>query len=126
MAVTASSKSGEKMLSVVNQESEPVISGQRLPRLLRSPDCRWVWGNVVMQDRASSQIHDHEDVQGSECRGDHYEEVARSDDLGVITNPGSAGRHLMGCLIFRRVWISIARIGESLSMPDQSVQLHNR
>ena len=44
--------------------------------------------NVLVENSACSQFHDHEHVKGAESRRDHDEEVARHDRFGVITDEG--------------------------------------
>ena len=59
---------------------------KRLPELLCGPFRRRVGGHVVMEDSAGAQIHDDEHIQRSERGGDHHEEVACCDHLGMVAD----------------------------------------
>lgn len=61
-------------------------SRKRLPELLCRPFRRRVGGHVVMKDSPGAQTQDDEHIQRSERGGDHYEEVACRDHLGMVVD----------------------------------------
>src|SRR6476619_416567 len=65
-----------------------MTAGECLPELLRRPFCRWVSGDVVMENSSATQFHEDEYVQCAECGGDHHEEVAGDEYCGMIADEG--------------------------------------
>src|SRR5215469_4360955 len=44
--------------------------------------------DVLVENLAGSDLHDEEDVEGTECGGDHHEEIAGHNYLGVVADEG--------------------------------------
>ena len=65
-----------------------MIAGQRFPELLQRPLGRRMGRDVGVENPAGSDLHDEEDVEGTECGGDHHEEVAGHPDLGMVVDKG--------------------------------------
>ena len=41
-----------------------------------------------VENLAGSDLHYNEDVEGTECGGDHHDEVASHHDLGMVVDEG--------------------------------------
>src|SRR5215813_4684975 len=52
-----------------------MIARQRFPELLQRPFRRGMGRDVVVENLAGSDLHDNEDVEGTECGGDHHKEI---------------------------------------------------
>ena len=65
------------------------IPGRRFVRkgfddLLSSPSCRRRLADIDMQDMSALKTHDNEDIEQTEGKGGHDEEVEGSDLAGVV------------------------------------------
>ena len=80
----------EDAVAVVNQEAVGMIARQRFPELLQRPFRRGMASDIVVENPARFDLHDDEDVEGTECGGDHHEEVAGHHDLGMVADKGPA------------------------------------
>ena len=79
---------------------------KRFPQLLRYPGASWVFGDVEMEDLAST-VFDHEKtIQDSERESWHGEEVHGRDGLAVIAQESSPE---FPCLLGRKQAVEIAR-----------------
>src|SRR5215471_12785881 len=76
------------LVSVVDQVPTGVIKGQKLAELLDGPFGRRVLGDVVVQNPRCGHLHDDQDVQHTEGRGDHHAIVTRDDSLRVVPHKG--------------------------------------
>ena len=92
---------------------------ERLPELLRPPFRRRVRGHVVMQDPTGAQFHDHEHVQCTEGGGDHHEEVAGRDHLGMVADEGEPTLFWIG----RAHWSPGAQVLSHSAGRDQNPEL---
>jgi len=73
----------------MDQELVRVVARNRFAELLHSPSCRWMGGDIEVQNASVSDLHHHEHIQHSEasCNGD--QEIAGHQCLGVIPNEGA-------------------------------------
>src|SRR5215475_4927681 len=78
----------EDAVAIVDDETIRMIARQRFPELLQRPFRRRMGSDVVVENLAGSDLHDNEDVEGTECGGDHHEEVASHHYLGVVVDEG--------------------------------------
>src|SRR5215472_18291091 len=78
----------EDAVAIVDDEAVRMIARQGLPELLQRPFRRGMGSDVLVENLAGSDLHCNEDVEGSECGGDHHEEVASHHCLGVVVDEG--------------------------------------
>jgi hypothetical protein len=79
---------GEDPVSIVDNESVRMIARQCLPELLERPFRRWMGSDVLVENPAGSDLHHDQDVESAKRGGDHHEEVAGHNDLGVVADEG--------------------------------------
>src|SRR5215831_7637369 len=79
---------GEDAVSIVDDKSVRMIARQCLPELLERPFRRRMGSDVLLENLARSDLYDDEDVERTECGGDHHEEVAGHHDLGMVADEG--------------------------------------
>ena len=79
---------GEDPVSIVDNESVRMIARQCLPELLEHPFRCGMGSDVLVENLAGSDLHHDQDVEGAECGGDHHEEVAGHNDLGMVADEG--------------------------------------
>jgi hypothetical protein len=58
----------------------------RFAKLLQGPGCRWMRGDVAMQDAPCPDLHQEEHIESSKPSGHHDQEIAGDDGLGVIAD----------------------------------------
>src|SRR6516164_7480211 len=80
----------EDAVPIVDDEAVRMIARQGFPELLQRPFRRGMGRDVVVENLAGSDLHDNEDVEGTEGGGDHHEEIAGHHDLGVVVDEGLA------------------------------------
>src|SRR5215467_9984689 len=95
----------EDAVAVVDEEAVRMIARQGLPELLQRPFRRGMGSDVLVENLAGSDLHDEEDVEGTECGGDHHEETAGHNYLGVVADEGPPA--LFG--VRRRTRLSLPR-----------------
>src|SRR5215471_11040942 len=78
----------EDAVAIVDDETIRMIARQRLSELLHRPFRLGVGRDVVVENLVGSDLHDHEDVEGTEWGGDHHEEIASHHCLGVVVDEG--------------------------------------
>src|SRR5215831_11724549 len=78
----------EDGVAIVDDETIRMIARQGFPELLHRPFRRGMGRDVLVDNLAGSDLHDNEDVEGTECGGDHHEEIASHHNLGVIVDEG--------------------------------------
>src|SRR5215471_3719778 len=78
----------EDAVTIVDDEAVWMIARQGFPELLQRPFRRGMGRDVVVDNLAGSDLHDNEDVEGTEWGGDHHEEIAGHHDLGVVVDEG--------------------------------------
>src|SRR5215467_1206322 len=78
----------EDTVPIVDDEAVGMIARQRFPELLQRPFRRGMVSDVVVENLPRFDLHDDEDVEGTECGGDHHEEVAGHHDLGMVADKG--------------------------------------
>src|SRR6266851_115690 len=87
---------GKDAIPVVDHESIGMIVRMRLAKLLQGPLRCWVGGHVLVENSSRPQFHDHEYIQGAKG-GDHNEEVARHDHLGMVMDERQPTLLWIGC-----------------------------
>src|SRR5215469_14967894 len=70
----------EDTVPIVDDEAIGVIARQRFPELLQRPFRRGMVRDIVVDNPPRFYLHDDEDVEDTECGGDHHEEVAGHHD----------------------------------------------
>src|SRR5215831_4804753 len=75
-------------VAVVDDEAVRMIARQGFPELLQRPFRRGMGSDVLVENLTGSDIHYNEDVEGTECGGDHHEEIASHNYLGMIVDEG--------------------------------------
>ena len=78
----------EDAVPIVDDEAVRMTAWQRFPQLLERPFRRGMGSYVLVQNLAGSDFYDDEDIEGTECSGDHHEEVAGHNDLGMVADEG--------------------------------------
>ena len=78
----------EDAVPIMEDEAVGMAARERFPELLQCPFRRGMRRDVMVEDLAGSDLYDDEDVEGTECSGDHHEEVAGHHDLGVVADEG--------------------------------------
>src|SRR5215467_1393573 len=78
----------EDGVAIVDDETIRMIARQGFPELLHRPFRRGMGRDVLVKNLAGSDLHDNEDVEGTECGGDYHEEVAGHHDLGMVADEG--------------------------------------
>src|SRR5215471_11009204 len=78
----------EDAVAIVDDETIRMIARQGFPELLQRPFRRGMGRDVVVENLAGSDLHDNEDVEGTEWGGDHHEEIASHHYLGVVVDEG--------------------------------------
>ena len=78
----------EDTVPIVDDEAIGMITRQRFPELLQRPFRRGMASDIVVENPARFDLHDDEDVEGTECGGNHHEEVAGHHDLGMVADKG--------------------------------------
>src|SRR5215813_7203451 len=78
----------EDAVAVVDDEAVRLIARQGFPELLQRPFRRGVGSDVLVENLTGSELHYNEDVEGTECGGDHHEEIASHNYLGMIVDEG--------------------------------------
>ena len=63
-----------------------MVFSKRLPELLERPFSVRIRRDIVMQELASAQFHDHEYIKDTESGCEHHEKVARRNRLGMIVH----------------------------------------
>ena len=63
-----------------------MIAWRRFSKLLQCPFRRAMSSDIVVENPPRFDLHDDEDVEGTECGGDHHEEVAGHHDLGMVAD----------------------------------------
>jgi hypothetical protein len=79
---------GEDAVSIVDEESVRMIARQCLPELLECPFRCGMGSDVLVENPARTDLHRDQDVEGAERGGDHHEEVAGHNDLGMVADEG--------------------------------------
>ena len=78
----------EDTVPIVDDEAIGMITRQRFPELLQRPFRRGMASDIVVENPPRFDLHDDEDVEGTECGGDYHEEVAGHHDLGMVADKG--------------------------------------
>src|SRR6516165_10174285 len=78
----------EDAVAIVDDEAVRMIARQGFPELLQRPFRRGMGRDVVVENLAGSDLHDNEDVEGTEGGGDHHEEITSHNYLGVVVDEG--------------------------------------
>src|SRR5215472_17416627 len=78
----------EDTVPIVDDEAIGMITRHRFPELLQRPFRRGMASDIVVENPPRTDLHDDEDVEGTECGGDHHEEVAGHHDLGMVADKG--------------------------------------
>src|SRR5215475_14728522 len=73
----------------MNQEAGAMIAGNRFSKLLQGPSCGRMSGDVTVQNAASVDFHNHEDIQPAEACRDRRQEISGHHGLGVIPDEAS-------------------------------------
>src|SRR5262245_38402044 len=73
--------------AIVDDKAVGMVARQRFPELRQRPFRRGMGSYVVVENLAGSDLHGNEDVEGTECGGDHHE-IAGHNDLGVVADEG--------------------------------------
>src|SRR5688500_8888125 len=100
----------ENAVLVVNELSIRMTAWECLPELLRGPFRRRVGGHIVMKDSSGAQLDDSEYIQPAERCGDHNEEIAGSDPLGMVADEGQP----------TLLWIGRARRSTTAQVPSNA------
>jgi hypothetical protein len=96
---------GKTLVNGLREDTVPIVDGkavgmvarQRFPELLQRPFCCGMRRGVVVENSAGSDLHDDEDIEGTEGGGDYHEEVAGRYDLGMVADKGEPTQ--LPCLI---------------------------
>src|SRR5215831_6067287 len=78
----------EDTVPIVDDEAIGMIARQCFPELLQRPFRCGMVSDIVVENLPRFDLHDDEDVEGTECGGDHHEEVAGHHDLGMVADKG--------------------------------------
>src|SRR5271165_4639765 len=70
----------------MDQEPVGMIARNRFAKLLQSPGCRWMRGDVAMHDAPCPDLHEDEHIESSKPSGHHDQEIAGDDGLGMIAD----------------------------------------
>ncbi len=73
---------------IVNDEAVWVIAGKRFAELLQGPFRRRVVSHIEMEKAARTHVHGYEHVENAKAGGNHGEEVAGDDGLGMVADKG--------------------------------------
>src|SRR5215471_13095911 len=87
----------EDAIVIMDEEAVGMIARQRFPELLQRPLRGGMGRDVVEENPAGSDFHDHEGVESTECGGDHHEEVTGHDDFGMVTEEGQPALFRVRC-----------------------------
>ena len=70
----------------MDQKTVGMIAGDRFAKLLQGPGCRWMRGDVAMDDAPCPDLHQEEHIESSKPSGHHDQEITGDDGLGVIAD----------------------------------------
>src|SRR5260370_7896581 len=76
----------EDRVTVADEETVGMIARNRFAKLLQSPGCRWMRGDVAMHDAPCRDLHQEKHIESSEPSGHHDQEIAGDDRLCVIAD----------------------------------------
>jgi hypothetical protein len=76
----------EDRISIMDQKTVGMIAGDRFAKLLQGPGCRWMRGDVAMDDAPCPDLHQEEHIESSKPSGHHDQEITGDDGLGVIAD----------------------------------------
>ena len=69
-------------------EAVGLAARQSFSELLQRPFRRGMASDIVVENSPRFDLDDDEDVEGTECGGDHHEEVAGYHNLGMVADKG--------------------------------------